>query len=223
MGDGASLVWTGGDSLYALRGEFNETFPLYDFWSYSLASGNWTIMTDIPAYPHSGGGGGVGDGGSLLYIGFWVRNQTDYIYATSGNQAHPDSIPDNRTYRYTISNDSWTQLADLPFGIGYYVGCRLGYAEEHIYAWQGTPSSWEHGGDDLASYKVLTRRIYDVVEPYGKVDMKDIGFVARHFGTNQGDPDWNPRFDINGPTGEPDGTVDMRDIGLVALHFGEEY
>ena len=156
MGDGASLVWTGGDFLYALRGEFDEEMPLYDFWRYSLSGDVWTAMADIPAYPHDGGVGGVGDGGSLLYVGLWLPNQMDYIYALSGNQAFPEGIeviPDHRFYRYTISTNSWEQLAFLPFGIGYYVGNRLGYAGGHIYAWQGAPSAWAGGGDDLAYYE----------------------------------------------------------------------
>ena len=150
MGDGASLVWTGGDSLYALRGEFLETQPLNDFWHYNITSDTWTVLAEIPAIPHSGGVGGVGDGGSLIYVGFWFLDQTDYIYALSGNQAYPDGIPDNRTYRYTISTNNWERLADLPFGVGYYVGCRLGFAEGYIYAWQGAPDTWAGGGDDLA-------------------------------------------------------------------------
>lgn len=156
MGDGASLVWTGGNFLYALRGEFNETSPLYDFWRYNLVNNTWESVADIPAYPHDGGVGGVGDGGSLLYIGFWLQNQTDYIYALSGNQAKPEKpepIPDDRFYRYTISIDRWKRLADLPFGVGDYVGCRLGYADGHIYAWQGTPDTWGGGGNDLARYE----------------------------------------------------------------------
>ena len=151
MGDGASLVWTGAHYLYALRGEFLETEPLYDFWCYSILDNTWTAMADIPAWPHSGGSGGVGDGGSLLYIPEWqLPGYGDYIYALSGNQAHPDGIPDNRFYRYTISTNTWERLADLPFGVGYYVGSRLAYADGHIYAWQGTPSTWTGGGDDLA-------------------------------------------------------------------------
>jgi len=169
MGDGSSLVWTGGEHLYALRGEFIETSPLYDFWRYSLTDDAWTLMTDIPALPHSGGTGGVGDGGSLLYAGFWLPSYTDYIYALSGNQAHPDGIPDNRTYRYTISTSSWERLADFPFGVGYYVGCRLGYADGHIYAWQGAPSTWTGGGDDLAKYRLAW-----IVDDDGPADFRTI-------------------------------------------------
>ena len=157
MGDGASLVWAGGDSLYALRGEFHEGSPLYDFWRYNLTDDAWAVMTDIPANPHDSGLGGVGDGGSLLYVGFWLSDYTDYIYALSGNQVN--EVPDNRTYRYTISMNSWEPLANLPFEVGYYVGCRLGYADGHIYAWQGAPSAWPGGGDDLAKYELMQAHV----------------------------------------------------------------
>jgi PKD repeat protein len=156
MGDGASLVWTGDNYLYALRGEFDENLPLYDFWRYSLLDDVWTAKANIPATAHDSGVGGVGDGGSLLYVGFWLANQTDYLYALSGNQAYPElpqPIPDNRFYRYTISTDSWEHMENLPFGVGDYVGCRLGYADGYIYAWQGTPGTWAGGGDDLARYE----------------------------------------------------------------------
>jgi hypothetical protein len=52
--------------------------------------------------------------------------------------------------------------------------------------------------------------------PDGKVDMYDVGSVAKHFMTQPPSPDYNPNFDIN-----DDGLIDMRDIGTVAKHFGE--
>ncbi len=167
MGDGASLVWTGGDFLYALRGEFHESTPLYDFWRYSLTNDIWTAMADIPASPYNGGLGGVGDGGSLLYVGFWLSSQTNYIYGLSGNQVN--EVPDNRTYRYTISTNGWERLADLPFEVGYYVGCRLGYADRYIYAWQGTPSTWPAGGDDLAGHMIEEIPVGGVWTPINKL------------------------------------------------------
>lgn len=174
MGDGASLVCTNGDFLYALRGEDDETSPLYDFWRYSLTGDVWTALADIPADAHDDGGGGVGDGGSLLYVGFWLPNQTDHIYALSGNQAHPDNIPDSRTYRYTISTNSWERLADLPFGVGYYVGCRLGYTDGDIYAWQGTPGTWPEEGDDLAKYEFAPTPRTWIVDDDGPADFDSI-------------------------------------------------
>jgi len=52
--------------------------------------------------------------------------------------------------------------------------------------------------------------------PDGKVDMRDIGYIARHFGIPSISPLWDPRTDING-----DGKADMVDIGIAARHFGE--
>jgi hypothetical protein len=60
------------------------------------------------------------------------------------------------------------------------------------------------------------------VVPYGdtngdnKVDMKDIGYVARRFMCVPDDALWDPKSDVN-----RDGKIDMKDIGLVAKHFGE--
>ncbi len=53
-----------------------------------------------------------------------------------------------------------------------------------------------------------------------KVDMKDIGLVARAFGTVPGHARWNPICDVTGPLGVPDGKVDMRDVSAVARQFG---
>ncbi len=51
--------------------------------------------------------------------------------------------------------------------------------------------------------------------------MRDIAFVARKFGTQEGDPDWNSDSDLTGPEYlVPDGKVDMRDVAFVAKAFG---
>jgi hypothetical protein len=56
------------------------------------------------------------------------------------------------------------------------------------------------------------------------VDMKDIGIAAKAYGSEPGDPLWNPYADITGPEHlVPDGTVDMRDIGLIAKNYGLIY
>jgi hypothetical protein len=51
-----------------------------------------------------------------------------------------------------------------------------------------------------------------------KVDMKDIGYVARRFLISTSDPLWDSNADING-----DGKIDMKDIGIAARHFAEHY
>jgi hypothetical protein len=53
-------------------------------------------------------------------------------------------------------------------------------------------------------------------KPDGKVDMRDIGYVAQHFGIPPISPLWDPKTDING-----DGKADMGDIGIAARRFGE--
>jgi len=53
------------------------------------------------------------------------------------------------------------------------------------------------------------------VDCNGKVDMKDIGTVAKAFGSCLGQPRWNPEADIN-----QDGIIDLRDIAIVARNFG---
>lgn len=50
----------------------------------------------------------------------------------------------------------------------------------------------------------------------GKTDMRDIGLIARAFGSFLGDEGWVIGADI-----EWDGRIDMRDIGLAARNFGK--
>ncbi|HIH96804.1 MAG TPA: hypothetical protein HA348_04915, partial [Thermoplasmata archaeon] len=133
--DGASLVWTGGECLYALRGEWQETVPCQDFARYHISTQTWEDMSDIPK------NGGVGDGGSLL----WIDEYPDYLFALGGGSCLED--PGYNFYRYSISSNNWEQLESIPCPVGYYVGNRLGFADEHIYYWQGTPSTWDCGGD----------------------------------------------------------------------------
>jgi len=52
--------------------------------------------------------------------------------------------------------------------------------------------------------------------PDGKVNMYDVGNVARRFMARLPSPIYDPNFDIN-----DDGIINMIDIGTVARHFGE--
>jgi len=158
--DGCSLVWTGNNYLYALRGEWHETNPCYDFRRYNITGDTWESRTDIPAYPYGGGSGGVGDGGSLLWIG---GNFSDYIYALSGNQAYPEPIWDKRFYRYTISTNTWESLADLPAGVGDQNGPRLAFANGKIYCWRGC-----NNDDDLYAYQLEIPPEITIISPENK-------------------------------------------------------
>jgi len=49
-----------------------------------------------------------------------------------------------------------------------------------------------------------------------KVDMKDVGAVGVAFGTQEGDPRWNPAADVNGDT-----IINLWDVALVCQDFGK--
>jgi chitinase len=70
--------------------------------------------------------------------------------------------------------------------------------------------------DDITQTVTVSGLIGDV-NGDGKIDMKDIARVAKHFGEHVGDPAWDPVCDING-----DGKVDMKDISYVAKLFGQQ-
>jgi hypothetical protein len=151
--DGASLVWTGGEYLYALRGEWQEEDPNQDFARYNITNNSWKRMTDIPENESPGSGGyGVGDGASLLWIGGGIPEYSDYIFALGGggtyDPEHPGKEPPGYNfYCYNISKNNWTRLKSVRCPVGKWVGNRLGFANGHIYYWQGAPSNWTCGGN----------------------------------------------------------------------------
>lgn len=67
---------------------------------------------------------------------------------------------------------------------------------------------------------------YPLMNPYmqgdvnydGKVDMKDIAYVAKRFGCTPAEPLWSFHADIN-----EDGKVDMKDISVTARKFGKTW
>ena len=151
--DGASLVWTGGKYLYALQGEVDEKNgnKNNNFSRYDIDNDKWEDMANI-----SEDGCGVGDGGSLLWIGNWIEECANYIYALGGGCANESG--GYNFYAYNVSNNSWKNLKPIPCPIGYYVGNRLGFANGHIYYWQGAPTTekWICGGDAFFMFDIGT-------------------------------------------------------------------
>ena len=147
--DGCSLAWTGGGFLHALRGEYHESEPCRDFWQYDIATDDWVEMAEIPD------DGGVGDGGSLLWVGAMMPEQTDYLYALGGGSCDED--PGSAFYRYSITDGTWTELEELPYPVGSYNGNRLGFVSGYVYCWQGGPSSYPGGGTSVCKYERLFR------------------------------------------------------------------
>ena len=137
--DGASLVWAGGEYLYALRGEWEETVPHSEFARYHIPTQSWEDMAIIPE------SSGVGDGASLLWGGSCSNEYSDYIFALGGGAANEE--PGYNFYYYSIPSNTWEGLEPIPCPVGHYVGNRLGCDNDRIYYWQGAPSTWDCGGD----------------------------------------------------------------------------
>jgi len=160
--DGAALVWAGGTYLYALQGEVgeDENQPITNFSRYNIStnsSGTWEDMHSIPEIE------GVGDGASLLWIGNWMDDYANYIFALGGGsgltgEPPGEETPGNNSYTYCISEDEWNELESIPCPIGEYVGNRLGFARGNIYYWQGTPTSekWICGGKAFLMFEINT-------------------------------------------------------------------
>ena len=201
--DGASLAWTGGEYLYALRGEYAETVPNGDFARYHIPSQTWVDMKDIPEDE------GVGDGASLL----WVGEYSDDIFALGGGDVYEN--PGYNFYSYSISTNSWEQLESIPCPIGYYVGNRLGFANGSIYYWQGSPTTdkWICGGD--AFYMFKQSGCTGDQNGDSKVNFNDFVMFAYAYNTHAGDANYNVLADLNS-----NGVVDFNDFTVFASVYG---
>ena len=149
--DGASLVWTGREYLYALQGSDCDDEPSTNFAQFHIPTKEWIRRAPIPQ--------GVDDGGSLLWIGDSLDEEQNYIYALAGAL---DEDPGYNFYHYIISEDRWEQLEDIPCPIGWYNGNRLGLASGQIYYWQGSPKTdrWQcqngdKGGKNFYKYEFV--------------------------------------------------------------------
>jgi hypothetical protein len=87
--------------------------------------GAWTTMADTPDpnYP-------IGMGGSLTYA------SSDYIYAFQGHAASGETPQIAKFWRYSISGNAWTSMADAPSEVAW--GGALTWAGgDYIYALRG--------------------------------------------------------------------------------------
>jgi hypothetical protein len=69
----------------------------------------------------------------------------------------------------------------------------------------------------LSIARITTPNLADINDD-GKVDIKDVSFVARRFGIAPDHPLWDPVADLNG-----DSIIDIKDVSTVARHFGDQY
>jgi hypothetical protein len=72
--------------------------------------------------------------------------------------------------------------------------------------------------DNTRSLSIAVSNLLGDINGDGRVDMKDVSYVARRFMCLPSDTLWDSAADING-----DGKIDMKDISTVARHFGEHY
>jgi hypothetical protein len=86
------------------------------------------------------------------------------------------------------------------------------------YAWPVPGETNTQNNNLISPITVMVTMPGDLIAPFGTVDMKDIAYVAKRFGTTPSTPLWDPNADING-----DGKVDMKDIATVARNFGKHY
>jgi hypothetical protein len=84
------------------------------------------------------------------------------------------------------------------------------------YAWPVTGETNTANNNLTNLITVMVTMPGDLMSPFGVIDMKDVAYVAKRFGTDPSKPLWNPNADINN-----DGTVEMRDIAIVAKNFGK--
>jgi len=134
--DGCSLVWTGGNYLFALQGELVETGYNDAAWRYNIITNTWDLTGKFATE--------VGDGGSMIWAG------GDYIYALSGGTSLEVDRPNFYRYNFKtglLQQTDWVRLADLPEPIDYTNGCRIGFtwtsvgsSVGDIYGWRGTGS-----------------------------------------------------------------------------------
>jgi parallel beta-helix repeat protein len=91
------------------------------------------------------------------------------------------------------------------------------------YAWP-VPGETDTSNNNFTGGWVIISIVGDITGPTGwpdgKVDIKDISYVAKNFGKTV--PPGPPNCDVTGTTpGVPDGKIDIKDISLVAKNFGK--
>jgi hypothetical protein len=87
------------------------------------------------------------------------------------------------------------------------------------YAWP-VPGETNTANNNCTGGWVFVALVGDVTGPNGvpdgKVDIRDVHYVAMYYGTTPSSPNWNPNADINN-----DGKVDIRDVHIAATNYGE--
>lgn len=202
---GGALAYPGsGDYIYASRG--NSTLS---FWRYSISSNSWDdlAVNDLPADAESSYGSGmISDGTDIFYIaGIGISRFLKYTIATNtwSEVAAPPFSPYYGTdlayysgqgkilalagwfrtefYEYSVSEDSWRRLKDIPGylaqGLGPYTGAALEYDGNGAFY-----LSYGNGRVNLLSYTPESEDYPDSGTWIS--DIKDLGYISSFVGLN---------------------------------------
>ena len=136
---GGSLAYTGsGDYIYGTRGSNTASF-----WRYSISGNSWddASIADLP------------DNSEASYGSRLITDGTDLYLVTGYGR--------NQLLKYTISSNTWSVLADLPFApnwgtdMAYYNGklyTQAGYYKEQFWEYYLSGDSWRRLPDLQTNY-----------------------------------------------------------------------
>jgi len=163
---GGSLVWTGGDNIYALRGGTAE------LWRYSICQNSWTQLAS--RYTFGAGAALAWGGGDILHAFKGGNSTTFYRYKISTNSwtspgnaaAAPATVGAGGSlawiggdfiyavrgggnadfWRYNMSSNSWDAKASLLENVGTNSGNRLVHKDNYLYCVRGvtTLAFWRY-------------------------------------------------------------------------------
>jgi parallel beta-helix repeat protein len=149
-----------------------------------------------------------------------------YIEYSTKNIIYNNNIVDNNQQVNITSPSTNSWDSGYPSGGNYWGD--YGGADMHGGVYQNETGS-DGIGDAPVVLDVNNTDRYPLMKPWteasgpvgdvngdGKVDMKDVGYVARRFMCIPGDPLWDPMADMNN-----DEKINMVDIGIAARHFGD--
>jgi parallel beta-helix repeat protein len=200
-----------GDQPYIV--DANETRALNNTDRYPLMN---ALAHDIAVMNVTTSKTGVGTGFNVT-IKAWVKNEgsfTETFNVTIGVTRIVYEVVATFT-NITLANGEMTMVGctwnTMNWPLGNYT------VSAYVSPVQGEISTVDNSfSDRIVSISIVGDITGRSGVPDGKVDMYDVGSVARLFGTKYPDPNYDPNFDVN-----DDGKLDMFDVGTVARHFGE--
>ncbi len=188
-----------GDTPYVFNGNNQDYYP--------LVTHNITITEVAPSKTV------VGEGLSLN-VSVTVENQGDYA-ETFNVTTYANTTVINTIASITLASNDSTTLTFPWNTTGYVKGNYIISA----YA-TAVPGETSLADNNFTDGRVTIAMVGDITGPEGypddKVDIRDIGSVARLFGAESPDPKYDPNCDI-----VYDKKIDIKDIALAAIHYGE--